>query len=306
MNEIKTFAPARGFRRGYLLLAILAIILLAINGWVLVKKMTDYLEAPVKSELRLLPPILAGALDDRLADIDSGILTYIEQPKFRTNVDRIIQQTNSNGYHSGFWDAVDASLRSFVTNYPEIKNMTLTDVTGRKITGTGQDRLTIEYPDAMEPIHRSHSASEEARGYLEIWTIPVRDAAAKPIAYIVSEVRPLGSLLKLRRLITMEDSVIVVVSDEKGDILVLSSDETFETPNLLQPPKVELNGSLYFVGEAKLKTRPWKVKLALPANEIMRPVRRITRWYLVLSTISTVLLLLLAVLFAKKFVYLHR
>ncbi|MBU0517426.1 hypothetical protein KJ564_00645 [bacterium] len=306
MSEIRTFAPARGFRRGYLILALLAIGMIALNGWLLIKIATRHFQQPIQAELQLLPAILVGVLDQRITSIEERILTYLEQPTLRTNVEKIVAGQVAASYQTGFWDAVDASCRSFVTGTAEIKNMALTDLQGNKIAGTGSGKIDIEYSHPMEPIHYSHTAAPDRKGYLETWIIPVRSVDARPIAYLVTEVRPFGSLQKLQRLITQDQVATIIITDAKGAILTLEGDARFSDQTLLLHDQVEIENDLFFIASQYSQVRDWKVYLAIPAASVMDPVRNMLNVYLITLLVSAILLGLLAVILAKKFAYLYR
>lgn len=231
----------------------------------------------------------AGRVGQWHDGIIGSLVALAEQREVREGVAKLGSGSVSPAWRQGFQEAMDATLRSMRGIHAGLENLTLRNVKGVKLAGSGAEKDSILYPDIQLRFSRQRSAngSDKLR---ERWIVPVRNPQARPLAYLIAVVNLAGS-----KRATLPDGAkegdLVCLEDSSG-ARIWDSDAEIRIPDLGSlNDEFVLGGQKYYLARSTVSDLCWTVGVARDAT-IMSPD---TSGLIVRSAIFTVLGIVLLV-----------
>jgi len=269
MEKMKVSAPAKIQRRGYWLIALIAIILMGVASWIQQQSYQSIWMDRNRFELQRRADEAARITADMREAFQLEMIALAEQRGLRQGMMDWSDRKVSRDFFAGFKRALDASCRAIAAGGPGIKNLSLRDLEGKKIAGSGADAIRIDFPDIMERIRIKASTTDKG-DYAETLVIPVRDVAATPIAFLYAEVNPSGYGKALMRLMTIgEDDLLFMLTSTGRQIWI--SDEDANVSNLgTEVSQTIVDGVTYDLVHAEIRETDWMLYLANCCDETER------------------------------------
>lgn len=182
------------YGRPLVLIALLGSLLLLLNSLLNLADFQKAAESRAQLDLKSRVSDLSSRVSRWQSEQINSLIVLAEQRALREGAARLGNDRDASDWSRGFLQGCDAALRARMVSQSGWQNLTLREVRGLKLAGSGAqlDSSAVFFPDLQQRFrHQSFSAMDGRP--IDRWVVPVRDAQAQPVAFLVADISPLGA-----------------------------------------------------------------------------------------------------------------
>ncbi|MCX6641670.1 MAG: hypothetical protein NTW14_14490 [bacterium] len=281
------------------IITILALVMLVVLGGFLTAQTDKMIDDQHKGILSSQAKTCTGDFNEKLGAIEGELIALAEQRGLREGIAKGLKGKINRDWDDGFLQAMDAACLAMPARGAGILRVTLRDVEGKRLAGSGLEIIQVNVPDPGKRI-RKEMLSREGEAFIEEWTVPVRDATAQPVAYLVAEVDYSVILSSILTSAKLDSGMIIYLTDQAWKLLWINVQNVSLPTNVRQMQQIDLNGKNYTIISEPIAGKSWTLNFAHPQTKRNFVTDFLFSKNLAVIASMSVVLILITILFTKR------
>jgi hypothetical protein len=245
--------------------------------------------------------LLADALNEKVLGLQGEMIALAEQRGVREGMRKWVSGNFTRDWEAGFLSTSDAACLAIVARGGGVVDLAIRDLKGEHLAGSGQGALPITLPEPSTPIGIKWQTLTQSPDLIELWTIPIRNTQAQPVAILTSRV-DFGIILNtLTASQVKNDTTSTWVCVNGAWKLLWKSKSDLTLPESLKDIKLfENKGKLFTVASSRIPCRDWHLLYIDSELSSQSTSSAFHRKAGVLVGIEIILLILVGILFVRS------